>query len=148
MVSWSGKGPSKYRRSTMSKKSKVTLDLTKILDEAVESHLPEPVVEEASPAAEGTPPVQAPVTEANRTIPNDIAGKTFWLGKAPYRPRAQHNMDSWERMCRHLAKGGTSGAVLASELLVNGKHPDKTHFDFVSYLERRGALTTTEPKSA
>ncbi len=83
------------------------------------------------------------VAEISRKVPNSIASQTFVVGKAPYNPRAQHNVDSWERMCSHLAKAGdkgVSGAVLAEELVVNGKHPDRTHFDFVSYLERRGAL--------
>ena len=85
------------------------------------------------------------VEEVSRAIPNSIAKQTFYFGKAPYNPRAQHNVDSWERMCKHLDKGGKKGAageVLAAERVVNGKHPDKTHFDFVSYLERRGALST------
>ena len=93
--------------------------------------------------------VEAPVkeVEVSREVPNAIANQTYWFGKAPYNPRAAHNMDSWERMGRHLVKGGVKGSVLAKELVINGKHPDKTHFDFVSYLERRGALTTTAPKA-
>ena len=86
------------------------------------------------------------VAEVNRTIPNSIAERTFYLGKAPYNPRAAHNADSWNRMLTHLAKGGTKGSVLATELVVNGKHPDRTHFDFISYLERRGALSNEAPK--
>ncbi len=79
----------------------------------------------------------------DRTAPSTIASATFYIGKAPYNPRAAHNIASWEAMCKHLIKGGdkgASGAVLAKELVVNGKHPDRTHYDFVSYLERRGAL--------
>lgn len=87
-----------------------------------------------------------PPAEVSRTIPSNIAERTFYLGKAPYNPRAQHNVDSWERMLSHLNKGGTKGSVLAAELVVNGKHPDRTHFDFVSYLERRGALSNEAPK--
>ncbi len=89
--------------------------------------------------------VKVEVKEVNRTIPNVIGKQTFYFGKAPYNPRAPHNIDSWERMCIHLDKAGdkgVAGTVLAEELVVNGKHPDKTHFDFVSYLERRGALST------
>lgn len=91
-------------------------------------------------------PVES-VPEISRTIPNSIAERTFYLGKAPYNPRAQHNLDSWTRMLNHLMKGGTKGSVLAAELVVNGKHPDRTHFDFVSYLERRGALSNTAPEA-
>ena len=88
--------------------------------------------------------VTEPATEVSRNIPTSIGAQTFFFGKAPYNPRAVHNIDSWERMCKHLTKAGdkgVSGAVLAEELVVNGKHPDRTHFDFVSYLERRGALS-------
>ena len=81
--------------------------------------------------------------EISRAVPNNIASQTFTIGKAAYNPRAAHNVDSWERIQVHLAKGGekgVSGEILAKELVVNGKHPDRTHFDFISYLERRGAL--------
>lgn len=86
----------------------------------------------------------AKVEEISRAVPSSISSQTFFFGKAPYNPRAQHNIDSWERMGKHLIKGGdkgVSGVILAKELVINGKHPDKTHFDFVSYLERRGALS-------
>lgn len=102
-----------------------------------------PVAKKEEVKKETTPPA-----EVSRTIPSNIAERTFFLGKAPYNPRAQHNVDSWERMLSHLNKGGTKGSVLAAELVVNGKHPDRTHFDFVSYLERRGALSNEAPAKA
>lgn len=89
--------------------------------------------------------------EVSRTAPTSISSQTFYVGKAPYNPRAEHNIDSWNRMMVHLTAGGKKGvpgSVLAKELTINGKHPDRTHFDFVSYLERRGALTNTKPKAA
>ena len=82
--------------------------------------------------------------KVDRTAPSTISSATFFMGKAAYNPRAQQNIDSWDRMCKHLVKGGDAGAagkVLAKELITNGKHPDRTHYDFIGYLERRGALS-------
>ena len=83
---------------------------------------------------------KAKPTEVDRTIPTAISSQKYKVGPAVYNPRAAHNVDSWTRMCKHLEKGVTTGAVLAAELTTNGKHPAKTHFDFIGYLERRGAI--------
>ena len=93
--------------------------------------------------------VAAPVVDdTSRTAPSSISAATFYFGGNPYNPRAEHNVQSWHSMTKHLVAGGDKGAsgeVLAQELTVNGKHPDRTHYDFVGYLERRGALTRTKP---
>lgn len=92
--------------------------------------------------------VVAETEEVSRVAPSSIAAATFWVGQAAYNPRAQHNVDSWERMTKHLVKGGDKGAsgeLLAGELTINGKHPDRTHYDFIGYLERRGAISRKAP---
>ena len=84
-----------------------------------------------------------PLDPKDVVIPGDVANTTYFQGKNPYRPRAAHNARAWGEMQTALTKAGdkgVKGSVLAKALLVNDKHPDKTHFDFIGYLERRGAL--------
>ena len=82
-------------------------------------------------------------TEADRSIPADIRGKVYFQGPSPYNPRAFQNISQWDRMVEMLASAGdkgVAGLLLAASLTTNEKHPEKAHFNFVSYLERRGAL--------
>ena len=77
------------------------------------------------------------------TIPADIATKTFVLGANNYNPRAAHNSFQWEKMCDLLEKAGAKGVtgeVLAKSLVAHYANPEESHFNFVSYLLRRGAL--------
>ena len=100
-------------------------------------------VKKAVPAKSVPAKAEEKVVEVNRNVPMHMVGVMFVRGASAYNPRAAHNIASWERMCVHLdkAKGkGVDGKVLAGELTINGKHPEKTHFDFISYLERRSAL--------
>ena len=81
--------------------------------------------------------------EVDRSVPADIRGKVYFLGGSTYNPRAFQNISQWDRMVDMLAKAGdkgVSGLLLAASLTINEKHPEKAHFNFVSYLERRGAL--------
>ena len=101
------------------------------------------------PAKAEVPAVAAPevAKEVDRNCPANMKGVRYKLGGSVYNPRAAHNILSWERMLEVLTKAGDKGAAgadLAKVLTVNDKHPDKTHFDFVGYLERRGALTSVK----
>lgn len=76
-------------------------------------------------------------------IPADIATKTFVLGAKPYNPRAAHNSFQWDKMTELLGKAGEKGVkgeVLAKSLTKHYADPEESHFNFVSYLLRRGAL--------
>ena len=84
-----------------------------------------------------------PVTEVDRSIPTEIRGKVYFLGGSTYNPRAFQNISQWDKMVEMLNSAGDKGVAgidLAKSLTVNEKHPEKAHFNFVSYLERRGAL--------
>ena len=86
----------------------------------------------------------AATAEIDRSIPSDIANTTYVLGAKPYNPRAVHNSYQWERMAELLAKAGDKGVpgpVLAKNLAQHHTL-DKTHFNFISYLTRRGSLAT------
>lgn len=96
-----------------------------------------------SKAKEAPKATETPEKEVNRNVPTSVANTVYIYGPAVYNPKAAHNIASWERMCKLLDKAGdkgVSGAVLAKELTVNGKHPAKTHFDFLGYLERNNQL--------
>ena len=82
-------------------------------------------------------------TPVDRTVPADIAGKTFILGPKAYNPRVGHNSYQWEKMTDLLNKAGAKGVkgeILAASLATHQAKPEKAHFDFVSYLTRRSAL--------
>ena len=86
-----------------------------------------------------------PEAQVDRTIPANIAGKTFVLGPKAYNPRVGHNSYQWEKMVALLTKAGAKGVkgeILAASLATHQAKPDKAHFDFVSYLTRRNALAT------
>ena len=88
---------------------------------------------------------EAPVVakEVDRNCPANMKGVLYVLGASAYNPRALHNIASWNRMLEVLNKAGDKGATgtdLAKVLTTNEKHPDRTHFDMVGYLQRRGAL--------
>ena len=85
----------------------------------------------------------AKVAEVNRSIPTDIAGKVYIVGDKPYNPRAVHNSYQWEKMVELLDKAGekgVKGSVLAESLATHNSKPDQTHFNFISYLQRRDSL--------
>lgn len=85
----------------------------------------------------------AKVTEVDRNIPTDIAGKTYFMGEKEYNPRAVHNSYQWEIMVDLLTKAGAKGvkgAILATSLATHNSKPDQAHFNFISYLERRNSL--------
>lgn len=92
---------------------------------------------------------EAPATPAvapaiNRDIPADIAGTTYILGGKPYNPRVLHNSYQWEKMVALLDKAGAKGVkgTALAESLAHHQSLDKTHFNFISYLTRRGSLAT------
>ena len=92
--------------------------------------------------------VKAEEVVVNRTVPSTISAATFYIGAVSYNPRVAHTIDSWGKMCIHLNKGGDNGAkgeLLAAELTHHLTKPDATHYDFIGYLERRGAITRTKP---
>lgn len=88
--------------------------------------------------------------EVDRSIPADIRGKVYFVGPNSYNPRAFQNISQWDKMVEMLAKAGdkgVTGLLLAASLTINEKHPEKAHFNFVSYLERRGALINKVAKA-
>ena len=92
--------------------------------------------------------VKADEVVVNRTAPSSISAATFYIGATSYNPRVAHTVDSWGKMCKHLNAGGDDGAsgeLLAAELTHHLTKPDATHYDFIGYLERRGAITRTKP---
>lgn len=66
----------------------------------------------------------------------------YQLGEKPYSPRADHNLQAWEKVQKVLAankKEATPDQLKA----VLGKHfskPDQSHYDFVNYMVRGGHL--------
>ena len=77
-------------------------------------------------------------------IPADISGKTFVFGPKAYNPRAGHNSFQWEKMSALLEAAGDKGVkgeVLAKSLVAHYANPEVAHFNFVSYLTRRNALS-------
>ena len=91
-----------------------------------------------------TTKAEAPVAEIDRSIPADIAGTTYVLGEKPYNPRVLHNSYQWERMVELLEKAGAKGVPgpQLAKSLAHHQSMNKTHFNFISYLTRRGSLAT------
>lgn len=99
-----------------------------------------PVQKAAAVAPKAVKAVNKPLGK-EFNCPARLSGLKFGLGEKKYSPRVEHTIAAWEKVSGALP---AKGEKLAELLKQHATRPDEDHYDFIFYLQRRGALRIVE----